>query len=109
MAIGEPQTEEEVELLWHPHHLLLTRKTQKKKQHQNEDLHLPQQVRFLVINLFLQKIKRLILQLPPLLLLPQFRSLVDFVGLRSLARQVQVVTLLLEYHHLITILLVDLL
>jgi hypothetical protein len=37
-------------------------------------------------------------------LLLQSQPLVDFVGLRSLARQEQVVTLLLEYHHLITIL-----
>jgi hypothetical protein len=107
MAIGELQIEEEVVLLRHPHHPLLNRKTLKKKQHQNEDLRLLQWLRFPVINLFLLKIKILILQLHPLLLLLESQQLVDFVGLRSQARQEQVVTLLLEYHYPITILQVD--
>jgi hypothetical protein len=107
MAIWELQIEQEVVLLRHPHHPLLNRKNLKKKQHQNEDLHLLQLVRFLVINLFHLKIKRLTLRFPPHLLLPQSQPLVDFIGPRSQARQEQVVTLLLEYHRLITILQVD--
>jgi hypothetical protein len=66
------------------------------------DLHLPQQVKFLVINLFLPMNERLILQLPLLLLPPQ--SLVDFVALRFQAREELAVSLMPEYHVLITIL-----
>ena len=102
MAIREPKIEEEVNLPRHFHHLLLILKILKKKQVQNEDLHLPQQVKFLVINLFLPMNERLILQLPLLLLPPQ--SLVDFVALRFQAREELAVNLMPEYHVLITIL-----
>lgn len=105
MAIREPKIEEEVNLPRDFHHLLLILKILKilkKKQVQNEDLHLPQQVRFLVINLFLPMNERLILQLPLLLLPPQ--SLVDFVALRFQAMEELAVNLMPEYHVLITIL-----